>query len=257
MFFHYNSEDVDLSSYSDRYMSDYQFENLLVGFRHKKVKQILLEIQSTLDQCRVLEVGIGANLLVNAVSLNDSFSWSIVEPDKNFLNLVPKQKHITTHQEFFENCGNVKAYRGRYEIIILSCILHEVDFRDMIKETARNLAPNGFVLVVNPNVNSLHRQIALAAGIISKLDDKSDRSKFLGQTEMISDTMLINEFLNYSLQLKNMTGNFVKPFTHKQMERVFSWEEFNDIIDGLDNLSSELVELCCEKIFVFNNRIIT
>ena len=54
-----------------------------------------------------------------------------------------------------------------------------------------------------------------------------------------------------------MTGNFVKPFTHKQMERLFSWEEFNDIIDGLDNLSSELVELCCEKIFVFNNRIIT
>lgn len=83
-----------MSSYAERYLSSRGFEDILVKYRHQKVRGLLLKLLGQTKNRCVLEVGVGADLLLDTIAGIEYAQWTIVEPEQKFLDLIGSQKKL-------------------------------------------------------------------------------------------------------------------------------------------------------------------
>jgi hypothetical protein len=209
----------NIKNYENEYISDYGFESIMVHYR----QQLVLEFLVRNKPRTIVEIGCG-NSLVSEQYYGlggDWDKWIIVEPADKFFELavlknLPK---TTVIKGFFEKIASkIEIFP---EVIICSGLLHEVPDANKLCCSITATMNKSTVLHVNvPNSNSLHRLLAKSMGLIDELTELSERNHRLVQPRVFDLKSLSNLLADNGLRAINEGGHFVKPFTHKQMEKM-------------------------------------
>lgn len=95
-----------------------------------------------------------------------------------------------------------------------------------------------------PNALSLHRLLAVSAGMIPQPDILSQRNIMLQQHHVYTFEALKNMLISAGdIQVLEKGSYFIKPFTHEQMHQCVAQGIFGKkVLDGLYNLTKYLPE---------------
>jgi SAM-dependent methyltransferase len=233
----------DMDDYVQKYLA-LPFEPIQIEYRRKLV---LNQIRAHSPR-RLLEVGCGAKPLF--CDLPTEMMVTVVEPALAFVDharrLAVERSHVQIRQGFVESVdfGDVV-----FDMVILSCVLHEVpDPHTMLRKIRSCCAPGAIVHVNVPNAHSLHRLWAVAMGLIPSVGHRSDTQLLMQQRETPYDTLsLKTQMTDCGFDVVDEGSFFVKPFTHDQMQKLIDAGYITPkMLDGLDKLVEFLPELGSE-----------
>lgn len=219
----------------------------MVDVRHRSIISHL-----PADARHVVEVGCGADLLLRRLPPTAEVTkWIIVEPDDHFVAMVtddltafPFASLITgTIEDSVETV--LAALDGRADAVICSSLLHEVaDPPELLAACLKVMSDNAALLVNVPNAGSLHRRLAVSAGLIDDVYVLSSRNHALRQQSVFDRATLAAMLDSNGLRVISDGGYFLKPFTHQQMAQLAFLDD--EIIVGLSALGAELPDLASE-----------
>lgn len=227
----------DIQDYAEKYVNK-EFEDIMVRIRKKTV----------VDQCNrfphanIVEVGCGMEPLF--MNLADFRQMIIIEPSELFASNARRlagEKGIADRvmviNDFVENVDAAKLKcEDDVSLIVVSSLLHEVDEPQRLLEQVNKLCSKDTVVHINvPNAKSLHRLIAVAAGLIADEHDKS-REQIIMQSSRTYDMELLQaEILKADFYIIDEGSYFLKPFTHHQMKQCLDAGIIdNTVLEGLE-----------------------
>jgi len=211
--------------------ADNTFERYLELERAKQV----IKSYNKVGSGNVLDIGPG--LLPYFLYIDNYDEYTIVEPEPEFVKTYPDSiiKINSTLEEFETD--------KKFDFIILSSVLHLVKDVDVFLTKLRGLCHDHTLVHINvPNSKSLHRLLGVEMGLLTSLDDKSEKDKIYNHQHNFNV-----EDLAYTLQVRNFRIKaydtyMVKPFADSQMTRVITRE----MAIGLDKLIKYLPKYGCE-----------
>ena len=224
----------DLKDYEEKYNNKdhYDFETFQIEFRRRNTLTLL---NKNIHRS-ILEIGCGMEPLFGY--LDDYISYSVVEPSDVFYNvakeLVGPDKRISLFHDYIENITVDK----KYDFIIVSSLLHEIENPEIVLNAIKNLCHTKSVVYINvPNAKSFHRLLALEAGIISSIYNKSDTQIKFQQTHTYDITTLEGLVISSGYAVLESGSYFVKPFAHSQMRALLAHDVVStDVLEGLENM---------------------
>lgn len=220
------------------------FEPIQANYRRALV---LREIERIAPR-KLLEIGCGNFPLFT--DLGDEVDITVIEPAAEFASnaykLAEGRAQTSIVQCFIEDYTNPQV---DFDMIVLSCLLHEVREPLTLLASVRSLCTPDTVLHVNvPNAGSLHRLLAVSMGLIPSPDVQSDTQRRMQQSGITYDMASLQRELSHAGFSVFENGSlFVKPFTHMQMQRLID-EGFmtQSMLDGFSKLVEFLPELGSE-----------
>lgn len=233
----------DLADYALQYRA-LPFEPLQAGFRRRRV---LAQVGVHAPR-RLLEIGCGELPLF--VDLPD-VQCVVVEPTPAFADnarrLGAGLERVAVVEGLAEDVPE-GSLGDPFDMVVLSCVLHEVPDPQRLLAAARGFcAPEGVLHVNVPNAHSLHRLLAVAMGLISDPATESQVQRQMQQRTVYEAAGLEQELKRAGFAVRERGAIFVKPFTHGQMQRLVD-EQFMTprMLEGLDRLAASLPELGSE-----------
>ena len=229
------------------YVAEYgllPFEPIQIAYRRKLVLEQIAQIAPK----RLLEIGCGEFPLFT--DLPSSIEVTVVEPAAAFADIARRlsagRESIQIEHTFIED---FKPENADYDMVVLSCVLHEVhDPAAMLAAVRRVSGPRTILHVNVPNAYSLHRLLAVAMGLSPNPGAQSDTQRTMQQRASTYDAASLSEELKAAgFELIDQGSLFVKPFTHEQMQRLVD-EGFmtRAMLDGFDKLVHLLPDLGSE-----------
>ena len=234
----------NIGAYEQAYLSS-DFEATQAAMR----KRMLIQLLQAWQPRRVLEVGCGTDPLF---SHWPSFEqWTVVEPGPRFAAMAREHAGSDSRVEVIEATLEAAAAQigsGRYDCILLSGLLHEIDDCGQLLEATRQLCGVDTRVHVNvPNARSLHRLLAQEMGLIPNLHVISDRQRQLQQHHTFDLDSLQRLCTAHGFSVLDSGSYFVKPFTHQQMAQLQGIGLLTpDLLDGLFRLERHLPGLGSE-----------
>ena len=233
----------DLVDYAAQYRT-LPFEPLQAEFR----RRLVLERVATHAPRRLLEIGCGeAPLFTDLPGL----ATTVVEPAPAFAanarRLAAGCQGVTVVEALAEHV-DPGTLGGAFDMVVLSCLLHEVPDPQRLLAAAGGFCADGGVLHVNvPSAHSLHRLLAVAMGLIADPATESEIQRTMQQRVVYDAAGLERELTLAGLAVRDRGSIFVKPFSHAQMQRLVN-DGFmtTQMLDGLDRLAGVLPELGSE-----------
>lgn len=209
----------DIKDYTDKY-ADEPFEATIVEIR----KKIVIEQCNKYEHRNILEIGCGMNPFF--LDFKDYENMVIAEPGDAFADYARKlaekeEKRIEVISGFLEEqVERIKALGIKFDFIILSSVLHELDEPIKMLGAIRELCNENTVVHINvPNANSIHRLIAIEAGLIKDVHDQSEQMKKMQRRRIYDSELLKEDMEKAGLSIDDSGSYFIKPFTHLQMQR--------------------------------------
>jgi len=238
-----SQETRSLEDYVQHYRS-MPFEPIQIKYRRK----LVLDQVNRCAPRRLLEVGCGERPLF--VDLSRDIEVTVIEPAKEFAENASKLAATMSNVNVLQGYVESLELEGLdFDLVILSCVLHEVPNPTVMLEAIRRHCTSKTILHINvPNANSLHRLLAVAMGIIPSINQQSDMQKKMQQRETVYNSQTLSAEL-YASGFNVIEGGslFVKPFTHSQMqELVESGFMTHSMLDGFDKLVDLLPDLGSE-----------
>lgn len=240
----------DIKDYEDKYINEYPFEDKIT----EKRKKMLVEQCCKYPHRTIVEIGCGMKPFF--LDFKDYENMVIAEPGEMFSENAKKlaekeNKNVHVVTGFFEEQNeNIKNILGgvKPDIIILSGLLHEVDNPVAMLNAIGDLCGSDTVVHINvPNANSVHRLVALEAGMINDVHDKSDLAKQMQQRDTYDMDSLREEVEAAGFEVEDCGSYFIKPFTHFQMKRCMDEKIIDDrVLDGLAGLIKYMPDLGAE-----------
>lgn len=233
----------DIKAYADKYVEK-PFEATMVEIRKKTV----------IEQCRkykhdnILEIGCG--MMPFFMGFKDYKNMVIAEPSEVFANNA-KMLSETEDKDIKIICGfledqveRIKELKINFDCIILSSLLHELDDPQKMLKAILELCGENTVVHINvPNADSIHRLIALEAGLISDVHQKSEQMEKMQQRRTYDLSLLVDEIINAGFRVIDKGSYFVKPFTHSQMQQCMDMGIIDQkVLDGLGKLIKYMPE---------------
>ena len=248
----------DINKYWDKYKSIYSFEEFSSIYREVELLKSV-----SFENKNIIEIGCGYKPLFNVAS---KFN--------NYLAIEPAQKPYESILEMSKKFSNVKVLHSTFEewclsksdfkadLIIFPGVLHEVNHPSQVLEMCLNyLSPGGNIYINVPNVESLHRKLAVSMGIIKDTHEKSSRNIELEQNYNFS-TSALNDLimgLTRKVEIIKLNTFFLKPFTHSQMLSIYSKGIIDHkVIRGLYEVSDQTEgigsEIACVVKYIGENK---
>lgn len=233
----------DINDYADKYVGE-PFEATMVKIRRETV----------IEQCEkykhdnILEIGCG--MMPFFMDFKDYKSMIIAEPSEAFANNArmlskAEDKDIKIICGFLEEQINkIKELKINIDYIILSGVLHELDDPQKMLKSILELCGKNTVVHINvPNANSIHRLIALEAGLISDVHQISEQMERMQRRRTYDLSMLVSEITDAGFKVIDKGSYFVKPFTHNQMQQCMEMGIIDQkVLDGLGRLIKYMPE---------------
>jgi SAM-dependent methyltransferase len=196
---------------------------------------------------RLLEIGCGEAPLFPDLPGVESV---VVEPTPAFAEaarrLAAGRPDVTVIEDYAEQVA--PGSLGSFDMVILSCLLHEVPDPARLLAAARgSCLPGGVVHVNVPSARSLHRLLAVAMGLIPHPATESETQRTMQQRTVYDGDSLEAELARAGLRVLDRGSILVKPFTHAQMQHLVD-EQFltPELLEGLDRLAELLPDLGSE-----------
>lgn len=227
----------DLQKYQTEYLQQ-PFEPIQSEIRRNHVLNWLKE--NEYDSGNLLEVGCGNNSIVNY--LNSFNNFQIVEPGKKFYNkachdikLHGKRGQIKVSNNSIEEFNkNID-----YNVIIVSCLLHEIQDQSSFIKAIIHLMSSQTVLYIDvPNAYSFHRLLAKELGYIVDVFQMSQTQIKMQQNKIFDIDELVVFLSSFNLNILEKGDFIFKPFTHAQMQSLLDNNIFNkEFLIGLAKMS--------------------
>ncbi len=224
------------------YLRDFDalpFERIMEKFRLRKIHEIASEF-SLNSTHRVLEVGPGYNSL--AFDLWPDNKWTLIEPSRELFSY---------NLQKFQNFTNIQIYNfsleeylityksDNFDMALLSSVLHELDDpMSILTGIYDRLTEHGRVLIVVPNNQSVHRQFGVTLKILEDTNTLTETEMLMQQNSNYSISTLEDLVLKVGFKPIHISTSFVKPHTHKQMQKWVDLEMLSaQDLEHLYNLS--------------------
>jgi len=232
----------DLEDYTQKYQLA-PFEHFQVEYRRQTVLRLINDVKPT----SLLEIGCADRPLFT--DLPTSMQITVVEPAIDFANNAKRiacdYENVAIFHGFFEDLNADQ----KFDMVILSGLLPELDDPEAALQAVLKFCASETTVHVNvPNASSLHRQLALAMGLIPDLRAMSQTQQTLQLRNFVDDMETLEALMKkVGFEVTDRGGIFVKPFTHAQMQELFDAEFLTQrMLDGLQNLALEHPELASE-----------
>jgi acetyltransferase-like isoleucine patch superfamily enzyme len=243
-----STEDV-FSHYETNYI-DLPFENRLRRYRVSK----LLETIARYPHRNFLEIGSGPLPIFH--SFNDFDHMVVVEPEKQFFNLVNEEAFMYPNVHIINNHIE-KAFdelkNRSFDFIVIGGFLHEINNSSEVLEAVRGLCSRETIVYSYvPNANSFHRLLALKMGLIDSIYQKSEHDELFDRQNVFNRNSFNDLMKSHRFKVIDSGSYFLKPFTHSQMDDLLNKEIINEkVLDGLDriieffpDMGAELWNIC-------------
>lgn len=233
----------DINDYEEKYKVE-PCEKYQVLYRRKKV----LEILGKYKHNNILEVGCGLEPIFEFI--DDYDTMTIVEPGINFINAALKKaensdREIKCIHGFFEDSvASIQEDKKRFDFIIVSSLLHEVEYPEKLLEALYDVCSNETVVHINvPNANSIHRLLAQKIGLIEDIHDLSEQQKVMQRNRVYDQKTLREAVEKAGFEVLECGTFFPKLLSASQMERMLDLNIVQEnIFGGLDKLIEYLPE---------------
>lgn len=234
----------DIKDYTDKYVTEEPFESTMVKIRKKTVIEQCEKYQHN----NILEIGCGMNPFF--LDFKDYKRMVISEPGDMF---VKNAKLLATYeagqidvvQGFLEQqVDDIKKMDIDFDFIILSSVLHELDEPQKMLEAIRKLCGDNTVVHINvPNANSLHRLIAMEAGMIEDIHEQSEQMKKMQRRRTYDMVAFRDEVESANFEVVDSGSYFIKPFTHGQMQKCLEAKIIDEnVLEGLEKIVKYIPE---------------
>ncbi len=195
------------------------------------------------NEDEVLELGFGDGITFK--NLHDKCKLTILEGssmlyEKAKLEIKKNKSSAKIILTYFED---FKA-TNKFDWIFASHVLEHVDDPIFIlNKISEWLKPNGKLLVIVPNKESLHRRVAVALKLQENLESLSERDVLVGHKRVYGIKELNSQLLEANFKLLIARGFFVKSLANFQLKNLPS-----KIIHGLNIISKDLPPEFCANI---------
>lgn len=227
----------DIHDYEIKYKEE-PCETYQVKYRRKKVLELLKKNENKY----ILEIGCGLEPLFQFY--HDFKKMVIVEPSQNFVDNAKREARtydgkIVCIQGFFEeSVEEIKELNIRFDYIVLSSLLHEVEKPKNLLKAIKQLCSENTILHVNvPNAYSIHRLLAKEMGIIQEVHEISELQQTM-QRNSVFDINTLSQILEECGYIVLEKGSYFPKFlSAKQMELMLKQGIVQEnIFDGLDQM---------------------
>ncbi len=220
-----------LNEYADRYyLSDAPADlGLEERVQHAGLEQIVVALDGAE---RVLEMGYGTGFMTAQLQAR-GVGIELIE-GSSVLCAQARSRHpaLTVHEGLFEAFTPTEPY----DAALALHVLEHVDEPTRLLERLRDwLVPGGALVVVVPNRESLHRQLAVRMGLQCRLDDLSPRDLMVGHKRVYGFDTLIHDLEQAGYEVESRFGHFLKTVPNSMM---LDWPDA--LIDALCAISDEL-----------------
>lgn len=163
----------------------------------------------------ILELGPAEGVMTQLL-IKDSDRVSIVEASSKFCELIKSQLPAVD----VINCLFEEFHpESKFDNIILGHVLeHVVDPVELLVRVKQWLNPGGIVFGAVPNAHSLHRQAAVAMGLLEKENSLNISDINHGHRRVFDPDAFRVIFLRAGLTIHQFGGYWLKPLANKQIE---------------------------------------
>ncbi|SDJ53062.1 Methyltransferase domain-containing protein [Frankineae bacterium MT45] len=177
---------------------------------------------------RVLELGCATGLMTSkTLALSAPSCWVGVDRSEIFLHRAWQRGLLGARFELGD-LDDLQVGTKRYEHILATNVLHELaDPVEFLRRCAQLLTPGGMIHITLQNPHSMHRLCALEMGLISSLDEISDRGNQWGTRGLWSAEELQSLAERAGLSVAAREGVMLKPLPNSLMSQLPE-----DVIEG-------------------------
>jgi SAM-dependent methyltransferase len=165
----------------------------------------------------ILEMGPADGLSTeHLIHLTDDYE--VVEGASDFCELLTKKfPKAKIRNLLFEDFSPTRQYTN----VILGHVLEHVeDPKHIVNKCIEWIEPGGRIIAATPNSNSLHRQVAVLAGLISNVDQLTEADISIGHRRVLNSVQLIDYFIDERLTITKCGGYYLKAFSNGQIEQI-------------------------------------
>jgi 2-polyprenyl-3-methyl-5-hydroxy-6-metoxy-1,4-benzoquinol methylase len=163
---------------------------------------------------RVVELGYGEGITVERLA-PIAGHYTMVEGAPSLVELV-KQKHPTVEvvDSLFESYSPSKPFD---KLLALHVFEHVDDPVELGRQLRTWLKSDGEIIVIVPNSASLHRRLAVAMGLIPKLDTLSPRDHLVGHQRVYNLVQIEADLREAGFEPFERKGLFLKTLPNGMM----------------------------------------
>lgn len=191
-------------------------------------------LRSVGDAQRVLEMGFGTGLITSAL-LERGVQTEVVEGSPT-LRQIALERHdsegLVVHLAMFEDFQPAAPYEA---VLALHVLEHVDDPLHMLRRVYDWLIPGGAVVVVTPNRQSIHRNLAVRMGLQQRLDDLSPRDHLVGHQRVYGLDTLRADLEATGFEVNDEFGYFLKTLPNSMM---LDYEP--SLLEALNTISEEI-----------------
>ena len=163
---------------------------------------------------KMIDLGYGDGVVSPALAKFTELT--VVEGSEDLCDIARKflPPSVNVVNEFFEDYSpNTLA-----DFVVASHVLEHVDEPIQLLRRIRSwIKPDGALIAIVPNKESIHRRIARDMGMITKLDELSNRDLLVGHQRVYGLNELIDHFTEAGFIVEEFRGFFLKPLSNGQM----------------------------------------
>lgn len=199
---------IALEYHANDAIPDIHIENLC--------QEYLLEwlLARTPSEVRVLELGYGDGIVTAALARHCRRLTLIEGAGSLVRKAAELHPHVQCVHTLFEEFHPAEPF----DVVLASHVLEHVDDpNEILRLIAGWLSPEGVILAIVPNRNSIHRQLAVAMGMQPELDTLSKRDHLVGHQRVYSLDGLVAEVEGAGLQVRETAGFFLKVLPNSMM----------------------------------------
>ncbi|UZE97556.1 class I SAM-dependent methyltransferase [Alkalimarinus alittae] len=180
----------------------------------------------------ILELGYGDGI-INKQLLANGFSVDVIEGSPKVIARAKSDNpSLNIQQTLFEAFQTDKTYDC---ILALHVLEHVDDPVNLLKMMAGWLSENGELVIIVPNKNSIHRQLAVEMGLQNELDDLSPRDLAVGHQRVYSHETLREDIEKAGFKVIEETGFFLKTLPNGMM-----LEHSHELITAMNTIADRI-----------------
>ncbi|MFK8137248.1 MAG: class I SAM-dependent methyltransferase [Bdellovibrionales bacterium] len=181
---------------------------------------------------KVLELGYGDGIVTSKLkSFGDSYT--VIEGSPNIAEQAKNE-----HPEIEVVCSLFEDFKStlKYDKIIAGHVLEHVDNPiEILLKIKSWMHESSEIIVIVPNANSIHRQLAVLMGLQEKLDTLSKRDHLVGHQRVYTPESLEADIQASGLKTLERSGFFLKSLPNSMM---LDYSE--DLIKAMNSISEQM-----------------
>jgi 2-polyprenyl-3-methyl-5-hydroxy-6-metoxy-1,4-benzoquinol methylase len=224
--------------YADIYDPDQDFDSWYTRLTARRIDRRLAPAD------RILELGSATGLMTSLLARDDR---EIVCVERSTPYVIRARARGLRNVSIVH--GMIEDYQGdgAFDHVLAINLLHEIpDLDPVMRRVIALMKPAGLLHVALPNPHSLHRLVALEAGLIESLCEISERGKKFSTLRLFPAEEFIERAAGWGLACLERSSILVKPLPNAEMARLP-----DAIIKAFDAVTATLPDLGSMNYFVF------